>query len=176
MAIKNEDGYYKIMSITYDFYNNISIIETKMYLTEEDRLREKELSPLVEQFNDNCTNALTTLYQRFESKIGKTVDEDTFLEYINSNEELKAEFEYLSALNTEYQTYMAHLLWRDVNTINLKYIDYWTNLGFTENMCKSIRFKSTPKYFHINKNLFDAANLDYIYKELKSIIDNGEDC
>ena len=66
MAIKNENGYFKITEATMDFINNRTIIGTLKYKTENDRLIEKNISPATLRKDLNIATGTMTKMRRNE--------------------------------------------------------------------------------------------------------------
>ncbi len=177
MALLVDKKYLKIVNIYIDYTKNITNIGIKYYKDEENRLREKELLPLVLKFKENALKYINDIGNKLYDEIYNIVNDDSkIIDYALNNSKYKEILDLNDSLITEYHSKLFNLLNVDIDKNDLKYLDLWYSLGLSDNMFSKIELLNTDEESYVLDYILTDTNLENVYKELKKLLPNSINC
>lgn len=177
MALLVDKKYLKITGIYINYIDNSTLITTKYYKDEENRLREKELLPLVLKFKENALKYINDIGNKLYDEIYNIVNDDSkIIDYALNNSKYKEILDLNDNLITEYHSKLFNLLNVDIDKNDLKYLDLWYSLGLSDSMFSKIELLNTDEESYVLDYILTDTNLENVYKELKKLLPNSINC
>jgi hypothetical protein len=179
MAVKNENGYYKITEMSVNYSQQRTSVTLDVYRDESARLLEKEISVTVNNFLNNAYSHINEQQEILDAAIEAAPDKvlyDDADSFFNDHLDLKTQRDELFAKYDEYELLRMRLLTIGVDYDSLQYKNLWDSLGLTKDLCSPV-----DKLGLIKISLDDIKDVDLseLYKNIKETLSRDgktEDC
>lgn len=176
MALKNNDGYYKIENTYIDYNSNFINVGVTIYTSQEERGREKRNKPLILEFIKKAhiylQECLDPIYQYIQTH---KLDDDIKIENARSTDEnFNAVYTDYIEKSNELSRFENKLLVDNININDLKFKKDWINFGLTQEMCTYVSKNFMNYRFYLDNT--DNITRQEIYNLLKEKIDGWENC
>ena len=179
MAVKNDNGYYKITEMSVNYNQQRTSVTLDVYRNESARLLEKEIGVTVNNFLNNAYSYINEQQEMLDAALEKTPDKvlyDDADSFFEDHLDLKNQRDELFSKYDEYELLRMRLLTIGVDYDSLQYKNLWESLGLTKDLCSPV-----DKLGLIRISLDDIKDVDLngLYKNIKETLSRDgktEDC